>query len=67
MSNRRAWSEKEKEACCRIFVKSFAVGCLPGKKEITDAQQREPILKERTWIKIKNFVRNMIKKDVKKK
>ena len=62
MSNRQPWSEKEKDACSRMFVKSLAVGYLPGKKEIIDAQQKEPILQARTWIQIKNCIRNMIKK-----
>ena len=63
MSNRQPWSEKEKDACSRMFVKSLAVGYLPGKKEIIDAQQKEPILQARTWIQIKNCIRNMIKKN----
>lgn len=62
MSQRRPWSEDEKEACSRCFIKCFAVGYLPGKKEITDAQQKEHCLQDRTWIQIKNYVRNMIKK-----
>ena len=56
MSNRQPWSEKEKDACSRMFVKSLAVGYLPGKKEIIDAQQKEPILQARTWIQIKNCI-----------
>ena len=62
MSKRRAWSSEEKDACMRHFSKCLAIGSLPGKKEITEIQSKVECLDGRTWVQIKNFIRNLIKK-----
>ena len=62
MSRRVTWSVEEKEACVENFQRFLFSGTLPGKKQITDIQSKTPVLEDRTWIQIKNYLRNTIKK-----
>ena len=65
MSKRRPWSSEEKNACSHHYRKWIAIGSLSGKKQIVDIQQTVPCLQQRSWTQIKNYVRNIIKKDTK--
>ena len=62
MSRRVTWSVEEKEACAENFQRFLFSGTLPGKKQITDVQSKTPVLEDRTWIQIKNYLRNTNKK-----
>lgn len=54
---RRTWCDKEKEAIQKAFKKTLMLR-LPGKREIESAQIQYPVLKSRTWRKIKDYCRN---------
>ena len=62
MTKRKTWTPEEKEACIKNFSKNIAIGFLPGKTKIEAIQKTDPVLMERTWLQIKNFIRNYIKK-----
>ena len=62
MSKRRAWCAEEKEACIHHFGKWLAIGSLPGKQDIDRVRSTVDCLEDRTWVQIKNYIRNLIKK-----
>ena len=62
MSKRRPWSKEEKAAVIENFQQCIAVGALPGKSKIEQIQKSVPVLTDRTWTQIKNFIRNYINK-----
>ena len=62
MSGRRPWTGEEKSACQENFRQYFALGTLPGKSKILEVQKNVAILRDRTWLQIKNFIRNLVKK-----
>ena len=62
MSCRKKWTPKEEEACLRGFRRHIAVGNVPGKAIIDKVLHEEPDLENRTWLQVKNFIRNYIKK-----
>ena len=62
MSDRRKWSEEEQSACLEQFYNNISLGTLPGKSKILNVIEKVPALKNRTWIQVKNFLRNTIKK-----
>ena len=62
MSCRKKWTPLEEEACLRGFRRHFAVGSVPGKAIIDKVLQEEPDLENRTWLQVKHFIRNYIKK-----
>ena len=60
----RVWSPEEKDTIKRRFIRylEIAVDQLPGKAEIEKVMASEPALKDRTWRKIKDYIRNNQKK-----
>lgn len=62
MAGRRKWKPREEEACLRYFQRSIALRNLPGKAAIMKCLEQEHSLQDRTWIQIKNYIRNHIKK-----
>lgn len=63
MSRRRPWSDDEKRACKHFFNRWLRSATLPGKKQIEDIQSKTPCLQDRSWVQIKNCIRNLIKKN----
>jgi len=63
MSKRRPWTEEEKRECKQKFNDCFTIGFLPGKFRIESAIKEDAVLNGRTWIQIKNYIRNNIKKN----
>ena len=62
MSSRKKWTQLEEEACLRGFRRHIAVGNVPGKAIIDKVLQEESDLENRTWLQVKNFIRNYIKR-----
>ncbi|KAJ8019379.1 hypothetical protein HOLleu_42073 [Holothuria leucospilota] len=57
---RRPWTIEEKAAVLRHFADNISYGKLPGKKALLKCLKSEPVLQDRTWTMIKDFIRNTI-------
>ena len=58
-SKKKAWTSSEKAAVKRNLGKFMTVSSkLPGKSEIDKCLHNEPCLKHRSWLNVKDFVRN---------
>ena len=55
---KRVWTVEEKAAVHRHLAKYFKEGTLPGKKAILSCMKAEPVLSQRKWQNIKDFIRN---------
>lgn len=63
MRNRRyytkvPWSEEEASAVLKHLGKYIYAGKPPGKREIDACLEKEPVLKNRNFLLVKNFCRN---------
>ena len=58
---RRTWSDGEKDVVLQCFQSQILRGKLPGKDEIMALLNTNPVLKDRTWTNVKDFVRNHLK------
>ena len=54
----KQWSPGEKAAIQRHFHQLILTSTLPGKSQIDTCLKEEPILHERTWRNIKDYIRN---------
>lgn len=52
------WTKEEKAVVYTNFRKHIHLKKLTGKSEIETVLKKEPVLKSRTWTKVKDFVRN---------
>ncbi|XP_070174588.1 uncharacterized protein [Littorina saxatilis] len=57
---RRLWLEEEVKAVEAHLLKYIATQVLPRKEDIQKCLQAEEALKNRTWLHVKNYVRNRI-------
>ncbi|KAJ8050199.1 hypothetical protein HOLleu_03305 [Holothuria leucospilota] len=57
---RRPWTIEEKAAVSRLFDDNIGSGKLPGKNVLLKCLKSEPVLQDRTWTMIKDFIRNTI-------
>lgn len=60
---KQPWTVEEKLVIARRFQRCFQNNQLPGKKEITCVLNTEPKLQARKWTKVKDFIRNQLRKD----
>ena len=56
------WSAGESSAALNFFSTSIKKGKVPGKSDVEACIKAHPILKNRTWKVVKDFVRNHIVK-----
>lgn len=66
-SIRKTWTAEEREAVLRHFADHILMERLPVKREVDKCKKMEKYLSERTWKNIKDFVRNRIQTQKKKK
>jgi hypothetical protein len=57
-SHKRRWTDQEQEAVKQSLGKYLFVKSLPGKREIDECLSRHPVLCSRSWLNVKDFVRN---------
>ncbi|KAJ8018851.1 hypothetical protein HOLleu_42936 [Holothuria leucospilota] len=60
---KKPWTPQEKQIIATKFINSFVTSKLPGKKEILDVINQEPLLKSRKWTNVKDFILNQLKKN----
>ena len=58
----RPWSQDERDAVFKHFHRSIVLQKLPGKADYLLCLQEEDALKTRTWLNLKDFVRNQFGK-----
>ncbi|XP_072178107.1 uncharacterized protein [Diadema setosum] len=59
----KQWSPGEKAAVQRHFHQLILTNTLPRKSQIEQCLKEEPILRERTWRNIKDYIRNSFKQN----
>lgn len=59
---RKAWTQQEKEAVMKHLSKNVLLTKIPSKLECDNCKSNEPILQNRSWRNIKDYVYNIIKK-----
>ncbi len=64
---KRPWSAKEKAAVGRQLHCFIEQGKLPGKADCEKAIKNEDILNDRTWLNVKDFIRNQLRSAAAKK
>lgn len=55
---KKVWTLEEKAAVHRHLARNLKEGTLPGKKAILSCMNAEPVLSQRKWQNIKDFIRN---------
>ena len=60
---KKPWSTPEQSAVLHHFDSFIRMGKVPRKQEVDEVIKKEPILQERSWKNIKDFVYNKIKKN----
>lgn len=60
MKGRTPWSDQEQAAVMKHLGNCVYLGTIPGKAVIENARKKDSLLAGRSWIQIKNFVRNKI-------
>jgi len=57
-ATKRPWKNDEKLAVHSDLGRYFLLDRLPPKVEITACQEKHPVLSNRSWLNIKDFIRN---------
>ena len=60
MAKRTPWTTAEAKAVERQLGKFLFANVLPGKDDIMRCLEEEEVLKGRSWLHIKNYVRNRL-------